>query len=65
MGGQVYVDVKRVKKANEALKQGRNSLAATSDLIGGMHAAKWYARTGDQFAIERPAWAEWVKAGKV
>ena len=34
-------------------------------LIGGMHAAKWYARTGDQFAIERPTWAEWVKAGKV
>jgi flavin reductase (DIM6/NTAB) family NADH-FMN oxidoreductase RutF len=34
-------------------------------LIGGMHAAKWYARTGDQFAIPRPAWAEWVRAGKV
>lgn len=35
------------------------------DLIGGMHAAKWYARTRDQFAIPRPTWAEWVKAGKV
>lgn len=34
-------------------------------LIGGMHAAKWYARTSDQFEILRPSWAEWVKQGKV
>jgi flavin reductase (DIM6/NTAB) family NADH-FMN oxidoreductase RutF len=34
-------------------------------LIGSMHAAKWYARTSDRFAMERPTWAEWVKQGKV
>jgi flavin reductase (DIM6/NTAB) family NADH-FMN oxidoreductase RutF len=30
-------------------------------LIGAMHAAKWYARTSDRFAMERPTWAAWVK----
>jgi flavin reductase (DIM6/NTAB) family NADH-FMN oxidoreductase RutF len=35
------------------------------NLIGGMHAAKWYTRTADQFEIARPTWAEWVKQGKV
>jgi flavin reductase (DIM6/NTAB) family NADH-FMN oxidoreductase RutF len=30
-------------------------------LIGAMHAAKWYSRTSDQFAMERPTWADWVK----
>ena len=34
-------------------------------LIGSLHAAKWYARTSDRFAMERPTWAEWVKQGKV
>ncbi len=31
-------------------------------LIGGMHGAKWYARTSDLFEMERPTWATW--AGK-
>jgi flavin reductase (DIM6/NTAB) family NADH-FMN oxidoreductase RutF len=34
-------------------------------LIGSMHAAKWYARTSDCFAMERPTWAQWVERGKV
>jgi flavin reductase (DIM6/NTAB) family NADH-FMN oxidoreductase RutF len=34
-------------------------------LIGAMHAARWYARTTDRFAIDRPSWADWVKQGKV
>jgi flavin reductase (DIM6/NTAB) family NADH-FMN oxidoreductase RutF len=34
-------------------------------LIGAMHAAKWYAKTSDRFAMERPTWAQWVKEGKV
>jgi flavin reductase (DIM6/NTAB) family NADH-FMN oxidoreductase RutF len=33
-------------------------------LIGSMHAAKWYARTSDRFAMDRPTWAEWIKQGK-
>lgn len=33
-------------------------------LIGGMHGAKWYARTSDQFAMDRPTWADWVREGK-
>lgn len=35
------------------------------NLIGGMHAAKWYARLNDCFSIERPVWADWVRRGKV
>ena len=30
-------------------------------LIGAMHAAKWYARTTDRFAMDRPTWVDWVK----
>ena len=30
-------------------------------LIGAMHAAKWYARTTDRFAMDRPTWAEWSR----
>lgn len=30
-------------------------------LIGAMHAAKWYCRTSDRFAMDRPTWADWVK----
>jgi flavin reductase (DIM6/NTAB) family NADH-FMN oxidoreductase RutF len=33
-------------------------------LIGGMHGAKWYTRTTDQFAMDRPTWADWVREGK-
>jgi flavin reductase (DIM6/NTAB) family NADH-FMN oxidoreductase RutF len=29
-------------------------------LIGAMHAAKWYARTSDRFAMDRPTWADWI-----
>ena len=30
-------------------------------LIGAMHAAKWYSRTTDRFAMDRPTWAEWSR----
>lgn len=30
-------------------------------LIGAMHAAKWYSRTSDRFAMDRPTWADRVK----
>jgi len=33
-------------------------------LIGAMHAAKWYSRTSDRFAMDRPTWAEWIKRQK-
>jgi flavin reductase (DIM6/NTAB) family NADH-FMN oxidoreductase RutF len=31
------------------------------NLIGGMHGARWYTRTTDRFAMDRPTWAAWVK----
>jgi len=31
------------------------------DLIGSMHGARWYARTSDLFALDRPTWAEWIR----
>jgi flavin reductase (DIM6/NTAB) family NADH-FMN oxidoreductase RutF len=31
------------------------------DLIGGMHGARWYTRTSDRFAMDRPTWEEWIK----
>lgn len=31
------------------------------DLVGGMHGARWYTRTSDRFAMDRPSWAEWTK----
>jgi len=34
-------------------------------LIGGMHGARWYSRTSDQFAMDRPTWAAWKAQGKV
>lgn len=33
-------------------------------LIGAMHAAKWYCRTSDGFAMDRPNWAEWSRSPK-
>lgn len=29
------------------------------DLIGALHAARWYARTSDRFAMDRPSWSTW------
>ena len=34
-------------------------------LIGGMHGGRWYARTTDLFAMDRPSWAQWKDEGKV
>jgi flavin reductase (DIM6/NTAB) family NADH-FMN oxidoreductase RutF len=34
-------------------------------LIGGMHGAKWYTRTSDVFAMDRPSWTDWRHQGKV
>jgi flavin reductase (DIM6/NTAB) family NADH-FMN oxidoreductase RutF len=31
------------------------------DLIGGMHGARWYTRTSDRFAMDRPTWDEWTR----
>jgi flavin reductase (DIM6/NTAB) family NADH-FMN oxidoreductase RutF len=33
-------------------------------LIGAMHAAKWYSRTSDLFAMDRPTWADWINRQK-
>lgn len=33
-------------------------------LIGGMHGARWYAKTSDRFAMDRPTWADWVAQGR-
>jgi flavin reductase (DIM6/NTAB) family NADH-FMN oxidoreductase RutF len=33
-------------------------------LIGGMHGARWYTRTYDLFAMDRPTWNEWMREGK-
>jgi flavin reductase (DIM6/NTAB) family NADH-FMN oxidoreductase RutF len=35
--------------------------APTLDVIGGMHGARWYARTSDSFAMDRPSWAQWTR----
>lgn len=32
------------------------------DLIGAMHGARWYARTTERFAMDRPDWATWSAA---
>ena len=34
-------------------------------LVGRMHGAGWYARTNDQFMLNRPVWAERMKEGRV
>lgn len=34
-------------------------------LIGGMHGARWYTRTSDQFAMDRPTWDAWSREGRV
>lgn len=34
-------------------------------LVGRMHGAGTYTRTNDQFVLDRPEWADWVKQGKV
>ncbi len=34
-------------------------------LVGRMHGTGVYSRSSDQFELERPVWADWVKAGKV
>lgn len=31
------------------------------DLIGSMHGARWYTRTSDRFAMDRPTWEEWAR----
>jgi flavin reductase (DIM6/NTAB) family NADH-FMN oxidoreductase RutF len=33
-------------------------------LIGAMHGARWYARTSDLFAMDRPTWAQWKSDDK-
>ena len=32
--------------------------------IGAMHGARWYTRTSNLFAMDRPSWAEWTRDGK-
>ncbi len=33
-------------------------------LVGRMHGAGHYTKTNDQFVLDRPEWADWVKQGK-
>jgi len=35
------------------------------DLIGAMHAARWYCSTTDRFEMVRPTWEQWMEQGKV
>jgi hypothetical protein len=60
----------RILEAHIADELVKNSSTGEIDapnlrLIGGMHGAKWYCRTSDQFAMERPTWAAWKAQGKV
>lgn len=60
----------RVLRAHVADAVVRNAVTGEIDapalqLIGAMHAAKWYSRTTDRFAMDRPTWASWRSAGKV
>jgi flavin reductase (DIM6/NTAB) family NADH-FMN oxidoreductase RutF len=52
--------------ANEVLLDRERRVIDTPRLalIGGMHGARWYSKTSDRFAMDRPTWAEWTKAGK-
>ena len=34
-------------------------------LVGRMHGSGTYTRTNEQFVLERPEWADWVRLGKV
>lgn len=49
--------------ADEFVLDSQRCMIDTSklQLIGGMHGAKWYARTWDLFEMIRPVWAEWQK----
>jgi flavin reductase (DIM6/NTAB) family NADH-FMN oxidoreductase RutF len=53
--------------ADAFILDARQGLVDTAGLklIGGMHGAKWYARTSDLFAMDRPSWQQWVDEGKV
>jgi len=52
---------------DEIVLDAREALLDTNAmrLIGGMHGAKWYTRTSDLFAMDRPTWNDWIAAGKV
>jgi flavin reductase (DIM6/NTAB) family NADH-FMN oxidoreductase RutF len=51
--------------SDEIVLDAREPLLDTNamHLIGGMHGAKWYTRTSDLFAMERPTWSDWVLRG--
>lgn len=53
--------------ADEFVLDAKKALVDTPNLklFGAMHAARWYARLSDRFAMDRPTWADWTKAGKV
>jgi len=53
----------RAHVADEFVVDGAKQIFNTPGLrlIGAMHAAKWYCRTSDRFAMDRPTWADWVK----
>jgi flavin reductase (DIM6/NTAB) family NADH-FMN oxidoreductase RutF len=49
--------------ADEFVLDAKRGLVDTPALkmIGAMHGARWYAKTSDLFAMDRPTWAGWVK----
>ena len=53
--------------ADEFVLDAKKALVDTPNLrlFGAMHAARWYARLSDRFAMDRPTWVDWTKAGKV
>lgn len=57
---QAFVDDGHVIDAGQASVD-----AARLEMIGAMHGARWYARTTDLFAMDRPSWAQWREQGKV
>lgn len=64
-----FIVVGRVVQAHvhdEFVQDAQEPVLATNamHLIGGMHGAKWYTRTSDQFAMDRPSWAAWIREHK-
>jgi hypothetical protein len=57
----VFGRVEHVHVADELVVDAANCVIDTPalKLIGAMHAAKFYSRTGDLIEMIRPTWAEW------
>lgn len=62
----IFGRVEHVHVPDELVLDATNCIIDTPKLklIGAMHAAKFYARTGDMLEMIRPTWAEWSAKGK-